>query len=447
MSVLERLIQLRSDPRVPAGEKRDVNAELFRSLTSGLGRDDFIPAEEVATWMREVQAQGEAFTKSVQFQSWVRPGGEVGSGEHQSLLYVNELGVVGQGADPFMEKPGNASGFDFLAYMHESLDVDQACVMLRQHQVAAYTRPYDENDDTPTGYRWVRRDGEKLSARDKKETARLDRILANSGTELDPQKRKWDLRRRTFASYISALVADTMVYDSCPTETVVGRDKRLLGWHNIDPRTVRLAYEDGYLGDDSIIAVQIRPEERVGWLGYQRDDLIFEVRNPRSSIYYGDYGKAELEAFVRAATAYLNSFTFNASQQDRNSLPRGFMTLYGRFDKRALNSFRTMWNDLVRGAAKRWALPVLVSESKQEGGASYTPVDTAVSEMYLAKWMTFIISILTALRGIDPTEINMDSFTAKSSSLNGKDTAEKLQSSHDRGFIPLMIWLLNYINE
>lgn len=426
-----------------------MNAQLVNSFMRGLSSSDLIPADEVRHWMTELRQDQESFQKAITLQTYSRELAELhsGPGKLRSILYVNELGVVGRGAEPWMEKPGNATGFDFLSYMHEALDVHQAIVQTRVHQVVPFLRPYDENDDTPTGYRWVRRDGEKLTPQDRKEVARLDRILGSCGNVLDPAERQWDWRRRSFTAWGAAKIADSLVYDSCPDELALGNDGRLLGWRNIDPRSFRLAYQDGYQGDDSIVGIQMRPEDRQAWTGYTKDDLVFEVRNPRSSIHYGDYGRAELESLIRVGTAYVNSFAFNSANQDRNSMPRGFLTLYGRFDKRALNSFRTQWNDLLRGAAKRWSLPVLVSENRQEGGATYTPVDVSTTEMYLTKWMIFLISVACALHGMDPVEINMEAFTAKQSSLSGKDTAEKLQSSHDRGLIPLMLWFGNVLNE
>lgn len=449
MSFLEGLIQAHSNPYAPADERRDAGSALFREFVSGLTRSDFIQADEVQQWLAEMHREQDTFTKAVTLQSFPREVGRSREpGRPESVIYAHELGVIGASTlNPWMEKPGNAAGFDFLAYMHEVLDIHQALVYTRQHQATPFFRPYDENDDNPLGYRWVRRDGEKLTTEDQKECRRLDRILQSCGTETDAVMRKWVKRRRTLKEFGASLVADTLTYDWCPTEIIHDNSRKFLGWRNLDPRLIRLAFEDGYLGDDRIVALQVRPEEQAAILGYEMDEIVCDVRNPRSSIWYGDYGRAELEAFVKAATAYMNSFTFNAANQDRNSLPRGFLTLYGRFDKRALNSFRGMWNDLVRGAANRWALPVLVSESKQEGGAAYTPVDTATSEMYLTKWMIFLVSIMCALYGMDPVELNMESFTSKTSSLSGKDTAEKLQSSHDRGFIPLMLFIFEWLND
>jgi len=61
--------------------------------------------------------------------------------------------------------------------------------------------------------------------------------------------------------------------------------------------------------------------------------------------------------------------------------------------------------------------------------------------MFMAKWLVFIASIVCAMGGCAPDELNLESFTSKTSSLSGTSTAEKLQSSRDRSFIPQMQWL------
>lgn len=458
MSLLGSLLDLHQRRDLPADETRDVNRELLQTFTRGLTRSDYIPQDEVQLWLTQLMAQEEAMAKAVVLNpAYVQrayPNVDVTEAArwqgHKGILHVAELGVAGGfGLNRWADKATPNGGFDFLAYMHENLDIHQAIVFTRTAQVGTFLRPYREDDNNPLGYRWLRKDGEKLSDDDKKETARLDRVLRMCGTDDDPTTFGYDHQRTLLPDFTKALVANSLIADACPVEVepLVGNRDKVAGWYALDFRTIRLAWESGYEGDDRIVGVQLAPESGgVPIVGFERDELIWAVRNPRANVFYGRYGKAELEAYVKAATAYLNSCTFNAANQDRNSLPRGFLTLYGRFDTTQLLTFKEQWNALVKGAARRWALPVLVSESRQEGGAAYTPVDTQLSEMYLTKWIIFNVSILCSFYGIDPVELNMEAFTAKQSSLSGRDTAEKLQSSHDRGLITLMIWVEEWFN-
>ncbi|MCK7579881.1 MAG: hypothetical protein MZV65_32090 [Chromatiales bacterium] len=68
--------------------------------------------------------------------------------------------------------------------------------------------------------------------------------------------------------------------------------------------------------------------------------------------------------------------------------------------------------------------------------------------MAFSKWMTFLVSIICAIYGMSPAEINFDSFTAgNTSALSGSDTAEKLAASRDSGLRPLMAYLENLISD
>jgi hypothetical protein len=111
--------------------------------------------------------------------------------------------------------------------------------------------------------------------------------------------------------------------------------------------------------------------------------------------------------------------------------------LSGNYDQNDLASFRRYWNAMVRGINNAWSLPVMVSKD-QESKASFENFGVEVNEIMFAKWMTFLTSIICAIYGIAPDEINFESFTAGTSSLSGSDTEEKLVNSKDKGLRPLL---------
>lgn len=96
---------------------------------------------------------------------------------------------------------------------------------------------------------------------------------------------------------------------------------------------------------------------------------------------------------------------------------------------------------MVKGVNNAWALPVMTSPDPGSK-ASFEPIGVAHDEMAFAKWMTFLVSIICAVYGMSPSEINFDSFTGGSTSaLSGSDTAEKLAASKDSGLRPLLSYL------
>jgi hypothetical protein len=402
----------------------------------------------MASWFRQyaqVEASGQMVKAKVLNQTWYEMAVPHPEDGHKAIVRVNDLGIAGAGSpwERWDEKPFGR-GFEFLSYMGEQLDIHQAVVLTFIRQIVPYLRRYSDNDQNPLGYDWVRKDGEKITDDDEKELRRLDEILENSGTESDPKKRD-RMQRRDLTGFVSALLHDSLTLDACPIELERDYAGRLVGWYALDANTVRLARESGYQGDDSIVAVQILQNQPV--MGFMADELVYPIRNPRTTLAYNGYGMSELEVFCRLATSYLNTCTFNAAALDRNSLPRGFLTLYGRFNRKALNFFIQQWDALLRGAAKRFGMPVLVSESRAEGGAAWTPIDTKEAEIHYPQWLTFVNSIYTALQGTSPEILNLASFNARSGGIGtGNDTEERLQEGRNKGFIPRAMWVLKLFN-
>jgi len=62
--------------------------------------------------------------------------------------------------------------------------------------------------------------------------------------------------------------------------------------------------------------------------------------------------------------------------------------------------------------------------------------------------MTFLTSIICAIYGMSPSEINFDSFSGGNSSpLSGSDTSEKLAASKDSGLRPLLATYENTLTD
>jgi hypothetical protein len=62
--------------------------------------------------------------------------------------------------------------------------------------------------------------------------------------------------------------------------------------------------------------------------------------------------------------------------------------------------------------------------------------------------MTFLVSIICAVYGMSPAEINFDAFSGGNTSpLSGSDTGEKLAASKDSGLRPLLAYFENLLTD
>lgn len=427
----DTLAQATLDERAPADERRDATLEVYRQLQSEVTREyvDSLREEFLPMMMNP------AFTaKAMRFEPYAYasalPKGHPRT--HTSVLYLNEFGVIDRvdSRSRWLEKRG-VSGFQLMKDMATNVDVISSIILTFIREILPWTRP--ERDEMPQGFRIARVDGEKVTKGEKAETDRIERFLLNGG-DVDDYFRRQRLQRPDLSTFVTKMLWDTLSGDADPVEITRTNGGKPSGFHNVDFSTIRLCSESGYEGDDEIRAVQVLDGVPHVAFGYQ--DIIYETRNARTDIYSGGYGFAETEMVLRAATGYLNTVTYNLAGLDRNAMPRGVGTLIkpGMTDEQ-LEAARRQILLMLTGAGNRHKFPLLAAA---EGpGFVWTKVDD-FDDMFFARLTIFCIAIACAIYGKDPTTIGFDSFSTRNSSLSGKDTAEKIDLSHDKGKLPLL---------
>jgi hypothetical protein len=286
---------------------------------------------------------------------------------------------------------------------------------------------------------------EKLGKSEIESIKLLEGFFTNCGWESSPRQRM-RLKRDNFSQFMSKLTRDSLILDSAPIETEWKRNRALGldGFYAVDGSTVRLCTERGYQGEDEIYALQVvQGNIRAA---YTYDDLIYLPRNPRSDVTVGGYGFSETELLVKVVTGLLNAMTYNLKYFDSNAIPKGLLHLSGDYAPEDLSAFKRYWNAMVKGINNAWSLPVMVSKNN-ESKASFENFGVDVNEIMFSKWMTFLTSIICAIYGMAPDEINFESFTAGTSSLSGSDTEEKLINSKDKGLRPLLAYFEDIFSD
>ena len=325
--------------------------------------------------------------------------------------------------------------FDMLRQMVDQTPILSAVVLTRIRQVKRFCRVPDSGKGPGFQVR-LKDPNAKLGHDEQQSCALLQQFFTHCGWERNPRQRS-RLKRDNFSNLMAKLVRDSLTMDSAPIETEFKRDRSLGidGMYAVDGATIRLCNEVGYQGDDELYALQVVDGQIRA--AYTHDDLIYVPRNPRTDVLVAGYGMSETELLVKVVTGFLNAFTYNTKYFDSNAIPKGMLHLTGDYDQNDLNAFKRYWNAMVKGINNAWTLPVMVSKN-QESKAAFENFGVDVNEIMFAKWMTFLTSIICAIYGIAPDEINFESFTAGTSSLSGSDTEEKLINSKDKGLRPLL---------
>ena len=371
------------------------------------------------------------------------PSNAVKAGEKRGMqsVWIDDLQINING--DWFERPGQFS-FEAMRSMVEQTPVLNAVIMTRQRQVSRFCRA--QKGGKGPGFKIVsKEEAENVDDNEKQTIKLLESFVTNCGWESRPRQRM-RLKRDNFSNFMAKLVRDSLTMDSMAIETEWKRDKSLGldGMYAVDGATIRLCAEEGYQGEDEIFALQVVQGQIRS--AYTYDDLIYVPRNPRSDVIAGGYGLAETELLIRVVTGFLNAFSYNTKYFDSNAIPKGVLNLYGNYTDEDINAFKRYWNGMVKGVNNAWTLPVMVSKDA-ESAAKFENFGNEVSELMFGKWMTFLASIICAIYGIAPDEINFESFTTGTSSLSGSDTEEKLTFSKDKGLRPLLSYLEGTMSE
>lgn len=432
-----------ADPRAPQGELFDARSELQKAHMPRAG--DLLPPEPIMRVIRHIQAdlaEQEMMAKArgpvvIPFPTERARMRKKGM---QSLFLDDlQLSVMGD----YFEKPGPI-GFDAMRQMVEQTPVLNAVVLTRIRQVQRFCSPLESEDGPGFEIRHVDRD-HKVTDEEKQSMKLLSRFFTNCGWEFNPRARR-RLRRDNFSQFMAKLVRDSLTLDSAPIETEFKRDRTrgIDGFYAVDGSTIRLCTESGYQGDDEVFALQV-VQGRIR-TAYTRDELIYEPRNPRTDVTLAGYGLSETELLIRVVTGFLNAMTLNIKGFSENSIPKGILHMVGDYNQDDLDMFKRYWNGMVRGVNNAWTLPVMVSKD-QEGKAEFVNTGTEFNEMYFSKWMTFLASMICAIYGMSPEEINFESFSSGKSALSGSDTEEKIALSQDKGLRPLMSYAEQILSD
>ncbi len=423
----------------PHDERFDAQAEVSKFYaTTGLPSPEMIQFAEMLRdqWEEQELLKAQSIAINHGRSGNTRPAGKGG----MQSQFIDRFQIVTYG--DYFERPA-AMSFDGLRAMVDQTPMLASVVLTRLRQMQRFT---GISEDGGIGFAIRHKDREHQLTRAEQDSINLlCQFFQNCGWESNVRRRR-SMHRDSFSAFMGKIARDSLILDSAPIETEMKRDKRMGidGFYAVDGASIRLCDEDGYQGDDRIFAVQVL-QQRVCTI-YTLDDLIYEPRNPRSDIRCGGYGMSECELLIRVVTGLLNAMTLNIRGFSDNAIPRGILQLVGDYDQKQLVAFKRYWNGMVKGINNAWALPIMVSSTK-DSSVQFTPINTEFNEMYFSKWMTFLTSIVCAIYGMAPDEINFESFSAQKSALSGSDTAERLADSKDKGLRPLLAYFENLFTQ
>lgn len=202
---------------------------------------------------------------------------------------------------------------------------------------------------------------ERPTAASLRKIREAERFIANCNFEYDyTQARERDANQYTdFGSFLARITRDSFTYDGIALYTDCDTSGRVLAFSAIPAGSIRLTNENGYNQNKKIFAVLVNEGQQV-IKEFDRNELVWVCRNPRTDPEVGRYGFPELDQASRLVEAFDNAMELNADTFTKNGIPNGMLVFKGLgFTPRELDLITRMWNNLKKGITKQWALPAM----------------------------------------------------------------------------------------
>jgi hypothetical protein len=336
----------------------------------------------------------------------------------------------------FRDRPSSVT-YATLNAMVWRMPIIQAIIQTRVNQVASFCTP--QNHKFEMGFRIKMRDREASPTKaDKKFAKEMERMLLQCGAvNHDPRGRP------TLESFLRRLVRDSMVYDQMCFEIVSGRDGRPAEWYAVDASTIRLANTDKLFPDDDLNRVHtVQVYDNVTIAEFTREEMAFEVRNPRTDIRGYGYGTSELEMLVSTVTAILWAWQYNQNAFAQGSLQKGILNIVGSIPEKQLKAFRRLWYQQVSGVENAWRTPITNAEKLE-----WINMQNSSKDMEFSAWMDFLIKVACSVFQMDPIEVNFKYGTSGQKAMMESGNKSKLVESKDKGLKPLLRFMSRAIDK
>jgi hypothetical protein len=168
---------------------------------------------------------------------------------------------------------------------------------------------------------------------------------------------------------------------------------------------------------------------------------------PRTDIKVNGYGYSELEEAINCISGWISSRNYNLFRFDKDSLPRGVLTILGQLNQQQFDSFTMMWRQMFEGGAKRWAIPIIRGNPVAGSSVNWTPFDLSNREMEYSQFLFTIAIWLHAIYQIHPDETGFSAASPFRPPLSESSPEVDLEASQDKGLTPLLRWIAGLINR
>lgn len=319
----------------------------------------------------------------------------------------------------------------------------------------------------------------EMEKRTRKKKKAIAQFIKNCGELKD---RPFESKRWSFDAFLRAIVWDSLTYDQIAVELVPKEAEILKAKINVhhfqpvDASTIRYASQElkKYTTSDMFMSQDILyPEDELKALeerdaieldserlenneykyvqvirgriqrAFTENEMAFGIRNPVTDLYANGYSISELELLVGLVTSHLQTEYYNKSYFQQGFSAKGILHIKANLNRSKLEDIRRHWNHMVKGNRNSFQTPIMSGMDEIQ----WIPLTQNHSEMEFSLWLNYLIRMICAIYQIDPAEIGYAIKDEGKGGISGDNTKEKMDQSKDKGLVPLMTFIADFINK
>lgn len=319
-----------------------------------------------------------------------------------------------------------------------------AIINTRVNQVAEFAIP--QPDPYSLGYQIRLRDHDReMTPVAKRKAQDIARWVQTCGDERITNN-------LTFESFLRMITRDSLIYDQATFEVVRSRGGKPAAIIPVDASTIRRAT----LTDKEISSgrrshkrggyVQIVDKKRV--VSFERNELGFGVRRPRSWIKANGYGFPELEELIRVITAILNADMHKANDYSVGLSTAGILAVKSKMNPQLFRSFRREFYSMLSGAANSRRTPIIQLDPEANEELQAISLNENRNWQDYQQWTSYLLKISCAMFQMDASELGFV-FGAEGqvNSLSSSNPESRIIASKEKGLRPLLRAQQSWLNK
>jgi hypothetical protein len=258
----------------------------------------------------------------------------------------------------------------------------------------------------------------------------------------------------SFEEFTRKVIWDALVFDQLNGEVVFERGGRPYGMRGVDATTMRLAkpprqqLKVGRYDPRDIRYVQYLPREQRVVAEFERDEVFWGIRHPRTDMDAFGYGNPELGQMTGVIRSLINAELYNDANFTNGIHVSTILALKAAMEPQTFRAVKRYLRALMSGPRNAKKTPLIKLDPDKAEDLKAIKLSESNKDMEFSSHINFKIKLICGMYGIDPSEIGFV-FGAEgvSSALSVAGPRDRLKYSQESGLRPLVRFYQRVLNQ